>query len=226
MANVILEFMDSIISPEIETRSIGYAMHQGSDIFNAASGRSPSVVTSGELQRNSQSIENATSKGVTTQDRRASSEAYEPSSEDGLEVITDTRQEASSDTFDWSNEFSLDTREGYSNQLIGLSCESDPYLLRNYSYNKYDTYPMFRLDFRKMKDDASVQPFLPISSNGSSCLPVDCPPVPFVMTHENIWSDSQKFVQAIQSGGNTEESDLELLMKIVPADLGPRLLKL
>jgi hypothetical protein len=127
---------------------------------------------------------------------------------------------------DWPFEFSLDTRRGYSNQLIGLTCESDPYLLRNYYYNKHDTYPMFRLDFRKMKDDASVQPFLKTSAYGNSSLPADSPPVQFVMTHEDIWKDSQKFVEAIQSGGSTEESDLELLKKIVPADLGPRLLKL
>jgi hypothetical protein len=200
-----------------------YALHQDVDILNTISDRSPSVITPGESPRNAQETENAMSNGSTNQPSETCSEAYAPSSVGSARAIADIRQEG---TEDWPSEFSLDTRRGYSNQLIGLSCESDPYLLRSYYYNKHDTYPMFRLDFRKMKDDASVQPFLETSSYGNLRLPSDSPPVQFVMTHEDIWKDSQKFVEAIQSGGCTEEGDLELLKKIVPADLGPRLLKL
>lgn len=196
-----------------------YSLHQDVDMLNAIPGWSPPVIPPRESPNNAQTASN----GSINQSSETGSEANAPSSVDSSRAIADIRQEGMED---WPSEFSLDTRRGYSNQLIGLSCESDPYLLRNYYYNKHDTYPMFRLDFRKMKDDASVQPFLETPAYGNSPLPADSPPVQFVMTHEDIWKDSQKFVEAIQSGGSTEEGDLELLKKIVPADLGPRLLKL
>ncbi|KAI7970947.1 hypothetical protein EIK77_000614 [Talaromyces pinophilus] len=196
-----------------------YALPQDVDMLNAIPGRSSSVVTPRESPNNAQNASN----GGISQSSETGSEAYAPSSVGSARASTDIRQDGIGD---WPSEFSLDARRGYSNQLIGLSCESDPYLLRNYYYNKHDTYPMFRLDFRKMKDDASVQPFLETSAYGNSPLPADSPPVQFVMTHEDIWKDSQKFVEAIQSGGSTEEGDFEFLKKIVPADLGPRLIKL
>ncbi|EEA22480.1 conserved hypothetical protein [Talaromyces marneffei ATCC 18224] len=218
-----IDLVASGISPGVEDQHMDYELHQDVDILNTIHRRSPSVITPRESPQNAQETENARGNRGINQSSETGSEAYAPSSVGSARAITDIRQEG---TGDWPSEFSLDTRRGYSNQLIGLSCESDPYLLRNYYYNKYDTYPMYRLDFRKMKDDASVQPFLETSAYGNSRLPADSPPVQFVMTHEDIWKDSQKFIEAIQSGGSTEESDLELLKKIVPADLGPRLLKL
>lgn len=217
-ANILLGLVDSGISPEIE-QPINYALHQDVDMLNVIPGRSPSIIAPRESPNNTHNAGN----GSVNQSNETGSEAYAPSPVGSPRAITHMQQDGMED---WPSEFSLDTRRGYSNQLIGLSCESDPYLLRNYYYNKHDTYPMFRLDFRKMKDDASVQPFLETSAYSNSPLPADSPPVQFVMTHEDIWKDSQKFVEAIQSGGSTEESDLELLKKIVPADLGPRLLKL
>lgn len=216
--DIILGLANSGMNPVIE-HPMDYALHQDVDMSNAIPGQSPSITTPRESPNNAQNAGN----GSINQSSETGSEAYAPSSVGSARAITDIRQDGLED---WPSDFSLDTRKGYSNQLIGLSCESDPYLLRNYYYNKLDTYPMFRLDFRKVKDDASVQPFLETSVYGNSLLPADSPPIQFVMTHEDIWKNSQILVEAIQSGGNTEESDLELLKKIVPADLGPRLLKL
>ncbi len=126
---------------------------------------------------------------------------------------------------DWPLEYSLDSRKGYSNQLIGLSCESDPFLLRHYYYNAYDTYPMFRLDFRKVKDEENTQKVPKNPSDELSHPPTGYPPIQFVMTNEDIWKDSLTAAEGILSG-STEKDDLELLKKLVPPDLGSQLLKL
>ncbi|KAF7560280.1 hypothetical protein G7046_g3861 [Stylonectria norvegica] len=141
-------------------------------------------------------------------------------------ATTEARKDTSATISDWPAEFSLDNKQGYSNQIIGLSCESDPYLLRNYHYDVYDTYPMFRLDFRKMQDDVNVQPFFEARTRGLPHPPADSLPIHFVMTHEDIWKDSLSSVERIQSGSNTEEGDLAHLNKVVSAGLSPRLLKL
>jgi hypothetical protein len=127
---------------------------------------------------------------------------------------------------DWSPEFSLESRPGYSNQLIGMSSESDPYLLRHYYYNRYDTYPMFRLDFRKVVDDGKAK-------NPNSPPPIDqtnpstgSTPIQFVLSDEAIWQDDVKAAEKLFGGKGTEESDMETLNKLVPDELGVRLLKL
>ncbi|KAH8682589.1 fungal-specific transcription factor domain-containing protein [Xylariales sp. PMI_506] len=127
---------------------------------------------------------------------------------------------------DWPAEFALDSRKGYSNQLIGLSCETDPYVIRHYQYNMHDTYTMFRLDFRKVTDDAKIQAFDQDILTGPLLPPAGHPPIRFVMTHEDIWKDSIKTVEGVLSGNSTEKEDLALLNKLVPARLGVRLLKL
>lgn len=126
---------------------------------------------------------------------------------------------------DWPMEFSLDTREGYSNQLIGLSCETDPYLLRHYRYNANGTYAMFRLDFRQVADESKPLAFGQDVPSGR-LTPAQYHPVRFVMTHEDIWKDSIKSVESVLSGNSTERADLELLNKLVPNELGARLLDL
>ncbi|KIW03589.1 uncharacterized protein PV09_05343 [Verruconis gallopava] len=139
-----------------------------------------------------------------------------------------SQQEASASaaSVDWSLEYSLDSRPGYSHQLIGNSCESDPYLLRNYGYDQLDTYRMFRLDFRKIKDDERLQPFLKHSKAKEPCIPAGKQPIQFVMTSEDIWKDSLKFVEKVQSGGPTEADDLALLDRLVAMNLRTRLIKL
>ena len=129
-------------------------------------------------------------------------------------------------TVDWPIEFSLDSRKGYSNQVIGLSGESDPFLLRYHQYNMHDTYPMFRLDFRNIMGDEKLQPRAKNARPGRAALPVGYIPVQFVMTDEIICEDDLKNAEATYSGCKTEPDDLELLKKLVPGDLGARLLKL
>lgn len=131
-----------------------------------------------------------------------------------------------SEPFDWPNEFSLDTRQGYSSQLIGLSNESDPYLLRHYLYNVHDTYPMFRLDFRKVVEDSTIQAFADTQNSTQSNLPVDDMPIQFVMIDETICQEDLRAVDTMFSHASTEVADIELLHKLVPADLGAKLLTL
>ncbi|RVX71310.1 hypothetical protein B0A52_04884 [Exophiala mesophila] len=125
------------------------------------------------------------------------------------------------DGLDWPAEFSLDSKPGWSNQVIGLSSESDPFLLRHYLYNVHDTHPMFRLHFRKILDDKDMQTQIEEQS-----VPVGNVPLQFMMVNEEIWQDGLKSVERIVSGPHTEESDLKLLNEIVPNELGSRLLKL
>jgi hypothetical protein len=128
---------------------------------------------------------------------------------------------------DWPKEFSLEAKQGYSNQLIGLSCESDPFLLRHYLYNMHDTYLMFRLDFRKMVDDTNMRSSGATMSIDHSQLPANSIPVHFVMSDENVWKDDVEAVQeGLLSGSSSEKDDVELLAKLVPDELGSKLLKL
>lgn len=120
---------------------------------------------------------------------------------------------------DWPVEFSLEAKRGYSNHLIGLSCESDPFLLRHYRYNAYDNYHMFRLDFRKVVDDAKPQ------QPSRSELPNV--PIQFMMCDETIWQDDVRVTERMLSGADgTEAADTARLNNIVNPELGSRLLKL
>lgn len=125
--------------------------------------------------------------------------------------------------FDWPMEFSLDSKEGYSNQLIGLSGESDPFLLRYYLYNVYDTYPMFRLDFRKIMGDERMNPGVTDDFQA----PVGSIPIQFVMSDENIYKDDNRTSAEMTPPGDTSEAcGLASLESLVPADVSGRLFRL
>lgn len=127
----------------------------------------------------------------------------------------------------WPAEFSLESRERHSSQLIGLSCESDPYLLRHYSYNEHDTFPMYRLHFRNVVDDATMPRRSPDPSVNHQPRPPSGPiPAQFVIADEEIWRTDVEAAERLFSGHSTEESDMELLGRLVPPDLASRLLKL
>ena len=143
--------------------------------------------------------------------------------DDVLENLPLEKQEAPRNG-DWSSDFSLDERPGYSSQLIGLSSETDPFLLRHYQYDTRDTFRMFALDFRKVIDDVNMPG--PTASSQSSQIPASDIPVQFVMTDEEICKDDVKIIDQDFAGSNTEAEDHALLYKIVPIDLGSRLLKL
>ncbi|OAA58439.1 fungal specific transcription factor domain containing protein [Niveomyces insectorum RCEF 264] len=162
---------------------------------------------------------------------------------------------------DWSDEFSLESRRGYSNHLIGLSSESDPYLLRYYKYNAQDLYTMFRLNFRRILDDAAVS--VPRSALRESNDPDDSDdnnsssnnnnddvenpghrndpseaqsalagymPVQFALTDETILRDDVKEAESLFANGSggdgSERDDIALVHRLVPPDLGARLLRL
>lgn len=125
----------------------------------------------------------------------------------------------------WPVEFSLEARKGYSNHLIGLSCESDPFLLRHYKYNAYDNYQMFRLDFRRVVNDAQSSTSFDIAgSEGQPFTPNI--PLQFMMSDEAIWKEDLKATERYLSSGGTEAADLTLLNKIVDPELGRSLVKL
>ncbi|KAK7902282.1 hypothetical protein LTR67_001927 [Exophiala xenobiotica] len=143
--------------------------------------------------------------------------------DDMLENLPPEKHEAPRNG-DWSNDFSLDERPGYSSQLVGLSSETDPFLLRHYQYDTRDTFRMFALDFRKVTDDINMPG--PAASSQSSQIPASDIPVQFVMTDEEICKEDVKLIDTDFAGFNTEAEDHALLYRIVPIDLGSRLLKL
>lgn len=126
----------------------------------------------------------------------------------------------------WSKEFSLDSRTGYSHQLVGLSSECDPFFLRHYVYNEHDTYPMYRLHFRKVVDDAAMPQYEDLGPRSGPRRPSGPAPVQFVLADEEIWKDDVKAAEGLFLGNSTESSDGELLSKLVTPDLGSRLLRL
>lgn len=126
----------------------------------------------------------------------------------------------------WSKDFSLDSRTGYSHQLVGLSSECDPFFLRHYVYNEHDTYPMYRLHFRKVVDDAAMPQYEDHGPRSRSHRPSGPAPVQFVLADEEIWKDDVKAAEGLLLGNSTEGSDSELLSKLVTPDLGSRLLRL
>lgn len=125
----------------------------------------------------------------------------------------------------WPAEFSLEGRRGYSNHLIGLSCESDPFLLRHYKYNAYDNYQMFRLDFRRVINDAQASTNLDVAGSASQSFSPNVP-LQFMMSDEAIWQEDLKATERCLSGGGTEAADMALLNKIVEPELGRSLVKL
>lgn len=127
---------------------------------------------------------------------------------------------------EWSDDYSLDERPGYSFQLVGLSSETDPFLLRHYQYDTRDTFRMFGLDFRKVTDDKTMQRPADSSQSSVSQIPATDTPIQFVMTNEQICEDDMKIIDKDFAGSNTEAEDHTLLYKLVPIDLGSRLLKL
>lgn len=143
--------------------------------------------------------------------------------EDLPENLPPDKQEAPRNG-EWSSDFSLDERPGYSSQLVGLSSETDPFLLRHYQYDGRDTFRMFALDFRKVTDDINMPG--PSASTQPSQVPASDIPVQFVMTDEKICKEDVKLVDTDFAGFNTEAEDHAMLYKIVPIDLGSRLLKL
>ena len=143
--------------------------------------------------------------------------------EEVSEILPPEKQEALRDG-EWSNEFSLDECPGYSSELIGLSNETDPFLLRHYQYDIQDKFQMYGLDFRKVTDDKNMQ--RPAISHQSSQIPANDIPVQFVMTNEEIYEEDAKIIDKDFAGSNTEAEDHALLYQIVPVDFGSRLLKL
>ncbi|KAI1623132.1 fungal-specific transcription factor domain-containing protein [Exophiala viscosa] len=143
--------------------------------------------------------------------------------DDVSEGLPPDKQEAPRD-HEWSDEYSLDERPGYSFQLIGMSGETDPFLLRHYQYDTRDTFRMFGLDFRKVVDDMNMPG--PAVSSQTSQIPAGDIPIQFVMTNEEICEEDVKIIDKDFSGFGTEAEDHDLLYKLVPVDLGSRLLKL
>ncbi|OIW31070.1 hypothetical protein CONLIGDRAFT_679807 [Coniochaeta ligniaria NRRL 30616] len=122
--------------------------------------------------------------------------------------------------------FSLDSKTGYSHQLVGLSSECDPFFLRHYVYNEHDTYPMYRLDFRKVVDDATMPLHEDNGPTSGPPRPSGSAPVQFVLADEEIWKYDVEAAEGLFPGKSTESSDMELLSKLVTPDLGSRLLRL
>lgn len=129
----------------------------------------------------------------------------------------------------WPVEYSLDRRPGYSSQLIGLSGESDPFLLRHFLFHVFDHYPMFKVDYRKMVDDANLQrfaaPIEPCCPNQG--LPADEMPVQFAMLNEELGEEKGAARRTVSGYPESEEiQDRAIIEKMVCADLHHRLLKL
>jgi hypothetical protein len=169
---------------------------------------------------------------MTSESPSTGGEGDDTMSGDVVEGEIDTRLDArdgrrnSSQPLDWPEEFSLDSQKGYSNMLVGLSSEFDPYFLRHYMYNVHDTYRMFRLHIRKVVDDAQMPRHAYNESIGRPQPPAGNMPIQFVTVDEEILRDEVKFAEGLYSGSSTEKSDLELLNRLVPYDLGVRLVKL
>ncbi|KAH8703573.1 fungal-specific transcription factor domain-containing protein [Talaromyces proteolyticus] len=126
---------------------------------------------------------------------------------------------------DWPEEFSLETRPGYSSQLIGLSSETDPFLLRNFHYDAFDNYTMRRLIYRKMTGDMDLH-------KGRTCalttttLQGDTAPINFQVFNESICEENIRSIDQDFFVHNSEDDDWDLLKKIIPKDLGTRLVNL
>lgn len=130
---------------------------------------------------------------------------------------------------DWPPDLSLDAaQKGYSNMLVGLSSEFDPFFLRHYLYDVHDTYRMFRLHIRKVVDDEAMprRDYATTTVDGPQPCSSGPAPVQFVIIDEEIWKDEVKSAENIFAEASSHQSDAQLLNKLVPTDLGARLLKL
>ena len=128
---------------------------------------------------------------------------------------------------DWTDEFSLDARPGYSNQFIGLSNETDPFLLRHFHYDNLDNYTMFRLTYRKITDDVNLARHIQShASEGVEKIPTSEMPIQFQIFNETICEENIRVAEKDFSLHNSETEDVALLKKIVPDDSGHRLLNL
>jgi len=158
---------------------------------------------------------------------RPATGSREPDFHDYISHALSGETQSTTSDGDWPEEFSLDARPGYSTQLIGLSNESDPFLLRHYRYDMLDNHTMFRLDYRKITDDVNLQSHIrSIASCGTPKIPASEIPIQFVMIDKRICEENVKAVEKDFSVHNSETEDCALLKKIVPEDLGFRLLKL
>lgn len=128
---------------------------------------------------------------------------------------------------DWPEGFSLDTRRGYSTQLIGLSNETDPFLLRHFQYDMFDNYTMRRLIYRKMTDDVTVQSHINSSTAGvTPKIPTSGVPIHFQVFDDSICEENVKAIERDFSVYDYEAEDCDMLYNIVPGGLGFRLLNL
>lgn len=114
-----------------------------------------------------------------------------------------------SSTQDWPSEYALDGRSEVSNYMIGLSCESDPFLLDQYRYDAHDNYHMHRLNFRKISDGQSARP------------------LQFILGDEAIWqNDVRATMRQLSGGDGSESADATLLDGIVSPSQAIRLVNL
>lgn len=129
---------------------------------------------------------------------------------------------------DWPPEFSIDMAlKGHSSMLVGLSSEFDPFFLRHYLYDVTDIYRMYRLHIRKVVDDEAMPRHdYAATAIGASPHPAGSAPVQFVICDEEIWKDDAQWAAIHGATASTDQSDAQLLDKLVPTDLGGRLIRL
>jgi hypothetical protein len=128
---------------------------------------------------------------------------------------------------DWTDDFSLDAKPGYSNQYIGLSNETDPFLLSHFHYDNLDNYTMFRLTYRKITDDVNLASHIRSRTpEGVAKIPTSEAPIQFQIFNETICEENIRVAEKDFSVHNSETEDVALLKKIVPDDSGHRLLNL
>lgn len=167
--------------------------------------------------------------GAPTRDATAAAAGASKSGSDTSSLF-DTgravRQQINQAGFDWPRDFSLEKTRDFSNHVVGLSSESDPYVLRHYLYDVHDTYSMFRLNFRKIVDDRNTQLNTMNAGLGHPPLPTSDVPVQFMLVDEAIWKDGLRATDQLFDGPSTLSSDSAQLDQLVPPDLGVRLLKL
>lgn len=179
-------------------------------------------VSSAPLILNRQDHENQASLSP----RRAP--AAEPPNQTDPDSILHLRSTALDNKPDWPPEFSIDAAlKGHSSMLVGLSSEFDPFFLRHYLYDVTDIYRMYNLHIRKVVDDEAM-PRLDYAATamGASPHPAGSAPVQFVICDERIWKDGVQSAAILGAAASTDQSDAQLLDKLVPTDLGGRLIRL
>lgn len=180
--------------------------------FNSGSSSGGSQIG---VQNNGRSISPAMGAGIDDVPRRPSNAA------NAMDV-----ERGNARASDWPAEFSLDLRDGFSHQLIGLSGELDSYLLRHYQYDATDTYSGYRLHYRKVMEDARSRPHDHNPANGQRRLPAGDFPVQFVLNGGELWKEDVEAVEGILAGDSMVRDDLEYVNRLVPVDIGSRLVTL